>query len=316
MSVKSSPDYGLFKRRLSLNLGVIQSSMAISCDGHVLITGGQEDRTIKVWDLQTGQILRAWVTGATSFSRDENRVYTLALSLDGRTLVSGGSLIQVWNLETGQRIRVLKGGGWALYTAISPDGATLVTYNEDKTVVWNLITGKKVRSRFGDTDAVESLVISPDNKTLAGGDGFDHTIKVWDLTTGQTLYTLEASSAVKVFRLAISPNGQLIAGSGFDGIQFWNYATGEHVQIISKFSNLRFHEHLDNVTCPTFSPDGKTLLTCGNDGLIQIWDVVTGKNIYSIECQNQVNSLILSTDGSTLAAHSRAERVVEIWGMA
>lgn len=313
MSAEDSPAYIPFERQLTLNLEVTQSSMAISSDGYVLATGGQEDRTIKVWDLQTGQIMRSWVTAPQSFSRDENRIYTLTFSSDTKTLVSGGSLIQAWDVDTGQKKCTFKSGGWALYATISPDGKTLVTYNEDKTVVWNLATGKKVRSRFGDTDVIESLVISPDNKTLVGGDGFDHTIKVWDLMTGTTLRVMETSSAVRVRRIAVSSDCQVLAGSGFDGIQFWNYFTGQRIQTVSKFLNPRFHRHLDNVACPTFGLKGKILLSCGSDGLIQVWNTATGRNIHSIECQNWVNSLVISANGSTIVAHSRAERVVEVW---
>lgn len=305
-------DFRTFERQSLLHLESRQFSMALSTDGQILVTGG-EDRTIRMWNTQTGQLVRSWAVAPRSLNRDENRVYSLSLSCDNQVLVSGGSILQAWNFETGELIRSLKGGNWALYTALSSDGKTLVTYDEEKTVVWDLSIGKKIRRRIGDNNGIETIVITPDGEYLIGGDSFDHSIKVWNLKTGQPVRKVVPSRAVKVRRLALSPDGCLLAGSGFDGVQFWDYATGTPLQTINKFENLRFHEHLDNVTCPVFNSNGRVLLSCGGDGLVQIWNTATGKNMNTLQAQHRVSSLALSADDCILVTHSRMANVAEVW---
>lgn len=312
MSAEFSSDFRSFERRALFDLESRQFSMALSTDGQILVTGG-EDRTIRMWNTQTGQLVRYWSVAPLSMNRDENRIYSLSLSHDKQVLVSGGSVLQAWDIATGGLIRSLKGGNWALYTALSPDRKILVTYGEEKTVVWNLSTGKKIRRRIGDNDGIETIVITPNGEYLIGGDSFDHSIKVWKLKTGQMVRKFASSSAVKVRRLALSPDNRLLAGSGFDGVQFWDYVTGTPGQTINKFENLRFHEHLDNVTCPVFNSDGRLLLSCGGDGLVQIWNTATGKNMSTLQTQHRVSSLALSADDRTLVTHSRMENIVEVW---
>jgi len=63
--------------------------------------------------------------------------------------------------------------------AISPDGQTLVSGSSDKTIkVWDLSTGKLVRTLTGHTGIVWSVAISPDGQTLVSG-SLDKTIKMW-----------------------------------------------------------------------------------------------------------------------------------------
>ena len=68
--------------------------------------------------------------------------------------------------------------GWVTSVAISPDGQTLVSGSTDDTIkVWDLSTGKLVRTLTGQKGGVE-IAISPDGQTLVSG-SWDHTIKVW-----------------------------------------------------------------------------------------------------------------------------------------
>jgi len=66
------------------------------------LVSGSEDKTIKVWNLQSGKETRM-IAGHT------NWVTSLAISLDGQTLVSGSfdKTIKLWNLQTGAESRTL-----------------------------------------------------------------------------------------------------------------------------------------------------------------------------------------------------------------
>jgi WD40 repeat protein len=157
-------------------------------------------------------------------------VYSIAISPDGKTLVSGSSdeTIKIWNLATGQLLRTLTFTDYfsennVYSVAISPDGKTLVGSSET-IKIWNLATGQLLRTLTVRSGSVRSIAISPDGKTLVSGNA-DGTIKIWNLATGQLLRTLTGHSDKPpswVNSIAISPDGKtLVSGSDDTTIKIW-----------------------------------------------------------------------------------------------
>jgi WD40 repeat protein len=61
----------------------------------------------------------------------------------------------------------------------------------DRTIkLWNVETGKEIRTLKGDDWFVKSVNFSPDGKTLVSGSN-DNTIKLWNVETGQEIRTLK-----------------------------------------------------------------------------------------------------------------------------
>ncbi len=85
----------MFRYRQAFNLGESPASIALSPNGKLLITGGRDDLTIKIWDLQNGQVTRSWLAAPLSPYRGLNSIPALAISPDGETLVTGGSSLKV-----------------------------------------------------------------------------------------------------------------------------------------------------------------------------------------------------------------------------
>jgi WD40 repeat protein len=73
---------------------------------------------------------------------------------------------------------------------ISPGGQIIASGSSDGTIkLWDVSTGKLIRTLNGDSSAVTSLTISPDSKTLASNNS-NQTIQLWHLETGQQLRSL------------------------------------------------------------------------------------------------------------------------------
>ncbi|MDZ8070929.1 MAG: hypothetical protein RMY64_35825, partial [Nostoc sp. DedQUE08] len=87
--------------------------------------------------------------------------------------------------------------------------------------LWNLNTGKVITTLTGHSNWVNSVVFSPDSKTLASASS-DNTIKLWNLNTGKVITTLTGHSAV-VISIAFSPDGKTLASASADStIKLWN----------------------------------------------------------------------------------------------
>ena len=188
-------------------------SVAITPDGKTIISdSGNKTNNIHLWDVKTGQLLK-------TLFRHQSYISTLAVSSDGKILVSGSAdqTIKIWDLNTGKLIRKLPDNlhYGVESVAISPDSQIIVSGGRDRTIkVWNLNTGELLRTLTDHTMAVNSVAISADGQTIVSASS-DQTIKVWNLATGKLLHTLENHTSF-VNSIAISPDGKMIISGGGD----------------------------------------------------------------------------------------------------
>jgi len=151
---------------------------------------------------------------------------------------------------------------------------------------------------------VFSVAFSPDGSLLASGSS-DNTIKIWDVSTEQTLRTLP-SHTNWVRSVAFSPDGSLLAsGSNDKTIRIWDVSTGQTLRILP--------DHVSAVWSVAFSPDGSLLASGSGDDTIKIWDVSTGKVLHTLfGHSDSVYSVAFSPNSSQLASSSN-DHTVRIW---
>ncbi len=154
-------------------------AVATHPDGQLVISGGK-DRTIKVWDLASGECVYA-------FTGHEDRVTAVIAHQDGRRIISASadSTLKVWDLERERCLHTLTGhGGPVRALALHPDGGAVFSGGEDRTLkIWRLDHGVCVQSLDGGSP-IEAVAAHPDGIRVIAGCR-DSQVKVWDIRTGQ-----------------------------------------------------------------------------------------------------------------------------------
>lgn len=279
-------------------------AVTISPDGKI-IASGSSDKTIKLWELQSGKLLRQlgrWFSGHSGI------VDTLAFSYDGEILASGSwdETIKLWSVSKGKQIRTLKGHNSCVnYLAFNPNGQILASSSADSRIkLWQVVDSKEVSNFTGHSDSVSSIAWSPDGDFLASASA-DYTIKIWRASTGREIRTLHGHSLF-VNSLAYSQDGEILAsGSSDNTIKLWQASTGREIR------TLKGHD--DAVWTVALSPDKEFLVSGSWDNTIKIWQLSTGKEICTLRGHsNYVRSIAISPNGKTLVSASD-DGTIKIW---
>ncbi len=260
-----------------------------------------------------------------TLTQHRSSVLSVAISPDGETLASGSGVndqtIKIWSLNTGKLLRALPGhSSGIMLVAFFPDVRALTSVSSDKTIkIWNLDTGR-LRHTFADTEDSGSLwsaITNNDGQTLATAN-YGGRIKLWNLNTGGVFRTIvneerysdDFSLEQNVFSVAISPNGQLIAGGTSDGkVKGWYLDDAELFCIIN-------NAHSEPVDTIAFSPDGNIVASSDRqEGIIKVWYLITAELLHILTGHSSsVNAVAFSPDGQTLASAS-ADQTIKLWNL-
>jgi WD40 repeat protein len=276
--------------------------IAFSPDGK-RIASGSHDKTVKVWDAETGQAI-------LTFREHEEGIRSVAFSPDGKRIASGGddTTVKVWDATTGRVILTLKGHSSSVTSvSFSPDGTRIVSGSTDKTAkVWDATTGRVILTFKGHSSSVWSAAFSPNGKRIVSG-SHDHTVKVWDAETGLGILTLKGHSG-PVYPVAFSPDGtRVVSGSHDQTVKVWDAETGQAL--------LALIGHSSYVRSVAFSPDGKRIVSDSGDRTVKVWDVETGQEMLTLKGHSsELLSVAYSPDGKRIASGGK-NPALKIWNL-
>jgi WD40 repeat protein len=154
-------------------------SLALSADGKRFLTGGGfHDRTIRLWDVETGQELLK-LTGHAE------RVSGVAfLAGDQAVSAAQDQTIRIWDLKTGQELFRFSGHTGPIHSlAVAPSGTHLLTGagGTDRTIrVWDLDSRDELRRYTAHEDAVCCLAVMANGKQFVSASS-DKTLRLWNM---------------------------------------------------------------------------------------------------------------------------------------
>ncbi len=309
-------------------------ALAFSSDNEGLLTGSN-DRTARQW------LVSALPTSFRTSLPELTSIAPLAAAVfaPGRDVLiaaeeSGG--VHAWNIarptsELWECVRPCAGLKAAPGISVAANGRVVAIPGDQSRVV-RTSDGATVAT-FGVASAV---ALSP-NARLIALERPNGTINIRSLASGaSTTTTLRAPAGTRVYSLAFSPDGVLLAGSTDQGsIVLWNRDRGwarrvlngeggalhgiaftpDGMSVVAGGADARawlwtigdgstrtFDGHTGRLTAVAISPDGRLLATASADSTARIWDLATGAALRVIQVDNgAVNGVAFSPDGSVLA---------------
>ncbi|MGB9181899.1 MAG: hypothetical protein WCB68_21900 [Pyrinomonadaceae bacterium] len=292
------------------------TSAKFSSDGKLILTAGM-DKTARVWDvpenISKGQVLHERVT-----LTGERSLMNATWSSDGKSIFTfANKSVQKWDWQTesgrSQPVKLFDGEN----AASSPDGRYVGSAsNVDTTRVWETGTGRKLMEMSDYAGRATKILFSPDNRLVAEalvnspsdgiGDDYFHVL-VWEVATGRNVgeVGLPPSEAdcmafsEDAKTLAIGSNGHVLV---FD--------TGTAAQ---KYEAIEAHN--GKINSVAFSPDGKYVVSEGEDKIARVWEVATGKLFKELRGHFRgVQSAVFSRDGKFVVTASK-DKTARVWNV-
>ena len=276
--------------------------VVFSSDGTSLVSGSH-DNTIKLWDMQTGGIVK------TFFGHSE--VFFVSISADCTTIASASddNTICLWNIQTGGCYHTIQKQESVFYVLFSPkdpqhlisisankvwqwdasgcqirppfdgyhvafssDGAQFASCFETAVTVHNSSSGAIV-TQFHAADIVFKCCFSPDNKLVAAA--MNITACCWDITTPEPqLIETFTGHTQGITSLIFFSSTTLISASGDKSVKFWQIGAQSTDQAPVDLKPISLHSApIQSVTLQ--SKEG-IAFTCDLDGVIRVWDISAG----------------------------------------
>jgi WD40 repeat protein len=276
------------------------SGLAFIADG-TLIASGNDNDTITVWDIDTGQL-----TGDPFIGHTET-IFNLAVSPDGQILASNSHdmTIVLWDVVTRQPIGSPLTGPdhLAFGLTFSPDGRFLAAGFRSEIRIWKVQTRQLVHRFSLSGNTIRGVAFSPDGTKLAvanykslreGG-----SVVLWDLVGGEKVAEIVKAHQSGGFAAAFSPDGGLLV-SGGDGrhildygeVRFWDPSTLQPLEM--KLTKLPGH-----VRDVIFLPGGDQLVF-NLQNKIWFWDLKAEIPVVQ-EFSAYVKDMVLSPNSELLA---------------
>ena len=195
-----------------------------------LITSNES--IIYVWSRASGKIIATLIDPSLTiqktfwtYYRETSHgctIYDLSVSNDGKFIATAScdGRAKLWDLENQKfRSTLVRLKKVVIAVKFSPNGKLLAVSSEDRTVRLFDTSSSKQIAVLQHKGTPHSVEFSPDGRLIATGADNDHSIKIWDVETGNLLTELKDARYPAIF----SPDGRtLVTGGEKNTVMLWD----------------------------------------------------------------------------------------------
>ncbi len=283
--------------------------------GRPLVLFARQTEDVELIDVPSGRALRQY-PGHTEY------VHSLALSPNGRTLLTGGRYIREWDIASGECLRKLDTGWGKAASRIicSTDGkliaATVIDWGQgsepDSVKIWSATNGTMV-CRLEAGYKPKTAIFVDGARSVLTASPHPGGLILWQISSGKRLSSWFKYGIYDIWPLPNLPNVLLAGGRD---LEIWDWRAGQSVQI---------RDGGQGVLDVFVSPDGNRIAAgSGRHSPIRVWAIDSGKLIAEFpHCTTEENtynysvgSVAFSPDGRYLLTGGggyRGHPVTKLW---
>ncbi len=286
-------------------LGILSPSPAVS----------QEDTAFPEWCqkfLRSKRTKLVAVYGspwAHSTESGGSEISSLALSPDGKTLLSGGGdrRVRLWDIASGKPLALMQGHSERVAgVAFLPDGKTAISCSPDNTLrLWNLADGTELKSIDTNRDA-DRLALLPGGTQVLVGTGA--SIHLWDIEKSELALKFPGGHRLNVWSIVLSADGKrALSGSSDKTLRWWSLPDGKELRVLQGHESVLWSVHL--------LADGKRALSGSGDKTVKLWDLETGQALRTLSGHKDAVRLVAATPDGKIALSADSTLVARLWDL-
>lgn len=298
---------GLQAKRIRSLKGINSTPTCVAITPDFVLAGFKSGDILQ-WETASGKLVHTFaharkVSKASEASGHFGHVLAIAVSPDGKYLVSGGSdkLLIVWNLDKGKLSTVFTSHRGAVTSlAFQLNSMTLFSCSTDRTIkIWNLEQLAYVDTLFGHQDEILSVDALNSERCVSVG-ARDRTVRLWKVPEETQLVFRGSEEFSSLDLVSMIDHEHFVTGAGSGAISIWGLhkkkplitESKAHDESISALFNYRLTD---------------LLFSASDDGAIKAWCIDTDdyqsiQEIGQIPVIGHVNGLALDDNGAMLAA--------------
>jgi WD40 repeat protein len=274
-------------------------SLAMTPDSKLLVIA-LEDRSLRLWDLQSGIEQSRIDTGSEP-------VGIVRISDDGRRVIAGGEAgtITVFDVAgAAPARRIASGQGSIVALDLTRDGATIAAAGRDRSVaLWDAQTGRRLAQFPGGSADLTSLALAPDGSLLASG-AADGSVRIWRLGAAAAPASFTAAGPVRAMRL--DGTGRLLTVAADGSVQLWQQSAA---------TPQRTFRAASAATSAEISADGRYAAVSDAGSRVTIVDVQSGSPLRELAAPAGSSHFVVVDVNQRRVMTGGADGAVRVWNL-